>query len=113
MNTPEQYHAQYPIGTRWLLPVTVDRHYHPDADDYDPRPIRLRTEGLSYITPKTWALDHLQPITPPCGGEDAPTITLTVPITLSTGAAATLAALAAAANLSLNDYIIQHLTPKN
>lgn len=37
----EQYHAKYPIGSRWLLPVTVTAHIEPPHDDYDPRPIKL------------------------------------------------------------------------
>lgn len=78
---PEQYHAQYPIGSRWLLPVTVDLHYHPEADDYDPRPIRLRTEGLTYITPKTRALDLLQPTTPPPHKEEPSTISVSLTLT--------------------------------
>lgn len=36
-----QYHTKYPIGSRWLLPVTVEAHIEPPHDDYDPRPIKL------------------------------------------------------------------------
>lgn len=36
-----QYHTKYPIGSRWLLPVTVEAHFEPPHDDYDPRPIKL------------------------------------------------------------------------
>lgn len=36
-----QYHSKYPIGSRWLLPVTVIAHIEPPHDDYDPRPIKL------------------------------------------------------------------------
>lgn len=41
MKTAEEYHAQYPIGSQWLLPVTVEAHLTPAHDDYDPRPIKL------------------------------------------------------------------------
>ena len=64
MKTAEEYHTQYPIGSQWLLPVTICNHADPAHDDWDPRPIQLRpTTGKHYhrLWPHTDTLATLQP----------------------------------------------------
>ena len=75
---PEQYHAKFPIGSRWLLPVTVEAHLTPAHDDYDPRPIKLaykpdagrlypRCRDLPELIPAAEQTAPPEPdITPPC-----------------------------------------------
>lgn len=69
MKTAEEYHAQYPIGSQWLLPVTVCAHATPDyPDTWDPRPVQIKpTIGKHYhrLWPHLDTLETLQPCPPP------------------------------------------------
>lgn len=63
-----QYHTKYPIGSQWLLPVTICNHADPAHDDWDPRPIQLRpSTGKHYhrLWPHRDTLETLQPCPPP------------------------------------------------
>lgn len=65
MKTAEEYHAQYPIGSQWLLPVTICAHATPDyPDTWDPRPIQIKpTTGKHYhrLWPHLDTLSTLRP----------------------------------------------------
>ncbi len=57
-----QYYTKYPIGSRWLLPVTVEAHIEPPHDDYDPRPIKLAYKpGTGNLYPRCRDLPELIP----------------------------------------------------
>ena len=68
MKTAEEYHEQYPIGSQWLLPVTVCAHAEPEHDDWDPRPVQIKpTIGKHYhrLWPHIDTLETLQPCPQP------------------------------------------------
>ena len=68
MKTAEEYHTQYPIGSQWLLPVTICNHADPAHDDWDPRPVQIKpTIGKHYhrLWPHLDTLKTLQPCPPP------------------------------------------------
>ena len=73
MKTAEEYHAQYPIGSQWLLPVTICAHATPDyPDTWDPRPIQIKpTTGKHYhrLWPHIDTLATLQPAGSPPAAE--------------------------------------------
>ena len=68
MKTAEEYHEQYPIGSQWLLPVTVCAHAEPAHDTWDPRPVQIKPNiGKHYhrLWPHLDTLETLQPCPPP------------------------------------------------
>lgn len=68
MKTAKEYHSQYPIGSQWLLPVTVCAHAEPEYDDWDPHPIQIKPTTGKHCHrhwPHLDTLETLQPCPPP------------------------------------------------
>ena len=89
----EQYYAKYPIGSRWLIPVTVIAHIEPPHDDYDPRPIKLAyKQDAGALYPRCRDLPELIPAAEQTA-DPVPDIAATYPTLYTTVAEDTLLAL--------------------